>query len=158
MKIKISFLLIILHFLLFTSFLKDGAYAACNVSATGISFGSYDVFSNIPVVSTGSITITCDPGQPPDVVVSIGPSPNSGGFSPRKIRHSSLQEYLSYNLFTDPSMTVVWGNGTAGTSTVTLPKVTPNKPRTVTFYGKLPAGQDVYSGAYSDTLTVTIMW
>jgi spore coat protein U-like protein len=56
-------------------------------------------------------------------------------------------------------MSVVWGDGTAGTATVVQPKVMRNKPpAAITIYGRIPAGQDVSAGAYGDTLTVTITW
>ena len=83
----------------------------------------------------------------------------SGGFNPRALGHSSRPDRLNYNLFVDPGMSVAWGDGTAGTSTVTLPKVKKKQPpRVTTIYGRIPARQDVSVGNYSDRLTVTITW
>jgi spore coat protein U-like protein len=66
---------------------------------------------------------------------------------------------LQYNLYTTPSLNVVWGDGTAGTSTIRLKNVKRQKPPVVTkIYGRIPARQDVRAGAYRDTLTVTITW
>lgn len=138
--------------------LASEAHAACNVTATGIAFGPYDVFAPNPLPSTGSVTVACDEVPPADVVVAISPG-SSGSFLPRRMRHPSRPDLLSYNLFTTASMTVVWGDGTAGTSTVLLKNVQRNKPpRVATVYGRIPAGQDVATGAYTDTLTVTITW
>ena len=135
------------------------AHAFCNVSATGVNFGAYDVFSTMPLDSTGTVTVSCDEVPPPDPVISIGLSGNSGGFYPRRMRRSSGSGMLEYNLFTDPSMTAVWGDGTAGTSTVLLKNVKRQKPPVVTtIYGRIPPGQNAPSGAYGDTLTVTIVW
>jgi len=135
------------------------AVAACNVSATGISFGPYDVFAPSPLDSTGSVSVSCDELPPADVVIEIGPSPGSGGFSPRQMRHLSLPDRLSYNLFTDASRSSVWGDGTAGTQTVFLKNVKRQKPPVMTtIYGRIPPGQNVPVGAYTDTLTVTITW
>ena len=135
------------------------AHAACNVTATGVNFGAYDVFSTIPRDSTGTVTVSCDSIPPPDPVISIGPSANSGGFYPRRMVRSSGPGMLEYNLFTDPSMTAVWGDGTAGTATMKLKNVHRQKPPVVTtIYGRIPPGQNVSSGAYGDTLTVTITW
>jgi spore coat protein U-like protein len=130
---------------------------ACSVSPLGsINFGIYDVFSTIPVDSTGTIQILCDRTQP-NVVISIGPSTNSGGFNPRQMKHSSASYFLSYNLYTDAGRSVTWGDGTGGTSTVTQ-KAIRNTPLDVTIFGRIPAGQDVYVGSYSETVTVTIIW
>lgn len=133
------------------------ARAACHVSATPVAFGSYDVFSSVPLDSTGTISVSCDEVPPADVTVAIGPS-SAGGFLPRRMRSASGGT-LDYNLFTSPSMSTVWGDGTAGTSTVLLRNVKRNKPPVVsTIYGRVPARQDVAAGSYSDTLTVTITW
>jgi spore coat protein U-like protein len=135
------------------------ARAACNVTATGVIFRPYDVFSTGPLDSTGTVTVSCDEVPPPDPVISIGPSGNSGGFYPRRMRRSSGTDTLGYNLYTDPSMTTVWGDGAAGTATVKLKNVHRQKPPVVTtIYGRIPPGQNVPSGAYGDTLTVTITW
>ncbi|HEX9850530.1 spore coat U domain-containing protein [Candidatus Deferrimicrobium sp.] len=139
-------------------FLQIGipAHAACLVSATGMNFGAYDVFAAVPRDSAGTVTVACDPNPPTDVTVSIGSSPTSGGFNPRRMRHVTLSDRLDYNLFTTPSMVTVWGDGSAGTSTVLLRKVNRNRPVTTTIYGRIPPGQNVSVGAYSDAVTVTV--
>jgi len=139
-------------------FLQIGipAHAACLVSATGMNFGAYDVFAAVPRDSAGTVTVACDPNPPTDVTVSIGSSPTSGGFNPRRMRHVTLSDRLDYNLFTTPSMVTVWGDGSAGTSTVLLRKVNRNRPVTTTIYGRIPPGQNVSVGTYSDAVTVTI--
>jgi spore coat protein U domain-containing protein, fimbrial subunit CupE1/2/3/6 len=145
--------------LLLPLFLGGEARAACNVSATSVSFGAYDVFSPTPLDSTGSVTVSCDEVPPADVTIEIGPSAGSGGFNPRQMRHSSRPDRLGYNLFTDPSRSATWGDGTAGTQTVVLKNVHRQKPPVVTtIYGRIPPGQNVSVGVYTDTLTVTITW
>jgi spore coat protein U-like protein len=133
-----------------------GAGAACNVSATGVAFGSYDVFVPPPLDSTGTVTVTCDQAPPADIVVAIGPSGTSGAFIPRQMRSASSPDRLNYNLFTDAGRSTVWGDGAAGTSTVFLKNVKKNRPVVTTIYGRIPAGQNVSVGTYSDSLTVTI--
>jgi spore coat protein U-like protein len=131
------------------------AYAACNVATTGLSFGAYDVFATTDVRSTASITVSCDLTPPPDVTIAIGPSATSGQLIPRQMQCGS--DILRYNVFIDPALTQVWGDGTGGGSTVTN-RVMKNKPWVVTVYGRIPAQQDVRAGVYSDTLTVIINW
>jgi spore coat protein U-like protein len=149
----LKYLLIILACLPFGE-----AYAACTVTASGISFGNYDVFNVVALNSTGTITVGCDEAPPPNVTVSIGASPNSGGYVPRKMKHATLQDKLSYNLYMDAAGTSIWGDGTSGTSTVVLNKVKKNKPVTTTIFGIIPPSQNVTIGSYGDLLTVTIIW
>jgi spore coat protein U-like protein len=132
------------------------AHAACLVSATGVNFGAYDVFAAAPRDTTGSVTVTCDQRNRIDVTVAIGASPTSGGFNPRQMRYTSGTDRLNYNLYTSSSMSTVWGNGSAGTSTVLLQRVNRRRPVVTTIYGRIPAGQNVSVGSYAETLTVTI--
>ena len=148
-----GFILIFLYLLLSVSIIS----AACIISTTPVNFGSYDVFSASPTDSTGLITITCNETPAPTAPVSIGPSPNSGGFNPRKMKLTSGTDLLNYNLYTDTTRTSIWGDGTSGTVRVsrTFQK---NKPQNLTVYGRIPPGQDVRAGTYTDILTVTLIW
>lgn len=136
--------------------LAGEARSACTVSATGVDFGSYDVFVTTPLDSTGTVTVRCDQAPPADVVIAIGPSGTSGGFIPRQMRSASSPDRLNYNLFTNAGRSTVWGDGAPGTSTVFLKNVTKNRPVVTTIHGRIPAGQNVSVGTYSDSLTVTI--
>jgi len=136
--------------------LAGEAGAACSVSATGVNFGAYDVFVATPYDSTGTVTVSCDQAPPVDVTIAIGPSGTSGGFNPRQMRSASSPDRLNYNLFVNAGRSTVWGDGAAGTSTVLLKNVKKNRPEVVTIFGRIPPGQDVSVGSYSDSLTVTI--
>ncbi len=137
--------------------LTSVTYAACTVSATPLSFGSYDVFSAAPLDSTGTITVSCDERRAPQVLISIGQSTNSGGFDPRAMKHATGGELLMYNLYTNNGRSRIWGDGSGNTSTVTR-KVRRNRPLNRTVHGRVPPLQDVEAGAYHETLTVTILW
>ncbi len=135
---------------------------ACTVSTTGLNFTNYDVFSPLAYNTTGTVSVLCTIAPPPDVTISIGPSTHSGGFIPRQMKHASLPDLLSYNLYIDAGGTSVWGDGTSGTQTVFLKKVKKSKkkpkPVVTTIYGIVPPLQNVSIGTYSDLLTVTIVW
>jgi spore coat protein U-like protein len=128
-------------------------YAApsCTVSTTSVNFGSYNVFTGSATDSTGTITIDCN-GSAKDIVVTLSKGA-SASFSPRTMLKGS--EALSYNLYRDAARTSVWGDGTGGTSTYTNANP-PNSPFNVTIYGRVPAGQDVSAGVYSDTVAAVI--
>lgn len=134
------------------------AWAACSISITSINFGVYDVFAASPTDSVGTVTVSCTNTPPGGVraTISIGSSPNSGSFNPRRMKRSGGTDLLDYNLFTTSSRTTVWGDGTAGTSPVTTPRVRNGRPATMNVYGRIPAGRDVSVGSYSDTLVVTV--
>ncbi len=132
----------------------------CSVSATSVSFGVYDPFDSNPTDTSGTITVSCT-GLVLSVLVSYDILLNKGihasGFLPRQM--ASGVNTLDYNLYTDSARTIVWGDGTGGTSFVTdgytLGLFTVHRNYTV--YGRIPAGQtSVHTGDYSDTITVTV--
>lgn len=149
---------VFLFFTLLLVLFSGSAYAACHVSVTSVNFGAYDVFATSPDDSVGTVTISCTNGAPGVFAnVSIGSSANSGTFSPRKMKRSGGTDLLDYNLFTNSSRATVWGDGTAGTVTVTTPsRVRSGRPATMNVYGRIPAGRDVSVGSYTDTLVVTV--
>ena len=138
-------------------FLPETGFAACNVSTTAVSFGAYDVLLGSPVDAFGSISFLCDETPPPNVTVSIGQSPNSGGFTPRQMKLIGGTDLLSYNLYTGTTYTSVWGDGTSGTVT-RIRRASRNRTVTLQVFGRVPPGQDVSVGSYNDTLLVTITW
>ncbi len=153
MKLKVMCCIVVLTVLFFSS----SAYAACTVSATPVSFGSYDVFSPGPLDTTGTITIDCDDKPPPRVTISIGQSMYSGGFDPRAMQLTTGSELLFYNLYTDSNRTTIWGDGSGNTMTV-QGKVKNKKPLISTVYGRVLPLQNVEAGAYNETLTITVVW
>ncbi len=130
----------------------------CKITTTPINFGSYDVFSSYVKDSTGTLTVSCsNPEQKSMMVTILISSGSSGKFNPRQMQSSGGTDRLNYYLFTDPSMTAIWGDGTGGSSTVTS-VVARTSSFTSTIFGRIPAGQNVTTGNYSDTLTATVLW
>jgi spore coat protein U-like protein len=128
------------------------ADAACTVSTTGVSFGTYDVFSTTAVTSTGSVIYRCAASDH-DVQITISQG-TSGTFSARTLIKGT--ESLSYNLFLDAAMTSVWGDGSGSTGAYTRHNPQNDRDVTVTVYGRISAQQDVSVGSYADTVVVTI--
>jgi spore coat protein U-like protein len=130
----------------------------CDVTATGLNFGSYDVFAPVPLDSTASINVSCNippqnPQAPLAVTISLSPG-SSGSFAPRSMQ-SAGADTLDYNLYANASMSAIWGDG-GGSSTVQSAFVTSAMPWNATLFGRIPARQNVSAGSYSDTITVTI--
>jgi spore coat protein U-like protein len=130
----------------------------CALATTPVNFGNFDVFSGYVLDSTGTLTVSCNnPEQKPiPVNISIN-SGISGKFNPRQMQGSNGTDRLNYYLFTDPSGAVIWGDGTGGSSTVTG-TVTKTSTLSSTIYGRIPAGQNVGVGTYTDVLTATVTW
>ncbi len=122
---------------------------SCTIEASPVAFGTYDVFAASPSDSTGTVTVRCTLGVGLSIALSAGAS---GTYSPRRLQGSTAT--LAYNLYTDAARTSVWGNGSGATSTVfhLLQALT---PVVTTVHARVPAGQDVRPGAYSDTVVAT---
>lgn len=131
------------------------AAANCTIrTLVGVSFGAYNVFAAAPLTSTGSVSIRCvgiGAGLSP---VSVLLSPGvSGSYQPRKMARSG--ETLNYNLFLDPNGGQIWGDGTSGTQFYRA-MVSNNSPVNLTIFGRVPPGQDVAVGTYSDIIVLTV--
>jgi spore coat protein U domain-containing protein, fimbrial subunit CupE1/2/3/6 len=127
------------------------ALASCTISTTGVSFGTYDVFASAPLDSTGSVTYRCSDTGPITVFLGKG---GAATFNPRRML--KVSEALTYNLYLDASRTTIWGDGTGGSQAYSNSSPVKNQNITVTIYGRVPAGQDVTAGSYSNTITATI--
>ncbi len=122
--------------------------AKCSISASGASFGVYDVFS-AAANNTGIAALSVDcQGASASVALSQG---YSGNYAARQMRSGSNRLY--YNLYTSAARSVVWGDG-SGVSR-TLPAAN-NQITSLTVFGQIPAGQDAAVGSYSDHITVIV--
>lgn len=128
---------------------RPAAAQSCSVTTTPIAFGIYDVFSTVPLASTGSVTVRCF--FSPGAKVGLGKGSNAPTNLPRQL--ASGGNRLDYNLYIDAAHTAVWGDPTPNHVDTGLLLWW---PVTLTVYGQIPAGQDVPAGTYTDTVTVTI--
>ncbi len=126
--------------------------AQCSVSTTAVVFGTYNVFSAAPVDSTGTVSYRCNGGAKA-VLVTVTKG-QSATFLPRVLGKGA--EKLSYNLFMDAARTTVWGDFSAGTWAHIDVDPPNNRDIPVTVYGRIPPGQDISAGSYSDTVTVVV--
>ena len=121
---------------------------ACTLNVTGVNFGSYDVFSNTPLDSTGNIDVNCPSGVGYSIELSEG-----GGTHTQRVMGSGAHR-LNYNLYTAANRAVVWGDATSGTVTVNGTGIGVNVNHGV--YGRIPALQNVHAGSYSDIIIVEL--
>ena len=127
--------------------------ARCSISAPStLAFGVYD-----PVVDNLSTDLDAD------TTVSVACTKNSSGVwvgldlganaSGSTRRMANGGERLAYELYSDAARTTVWGNVLATGVSYTP---TSKDPVSISVYGRVPAGQDVGVGSYSDSVTATI--
>ena len=132
--------------------IANRADAACSITTSGVIFGSYDVFATTPLVSTGTISVTCTKKEKN---FSIYLSPGSSLTYVSRSMRGPGTDVLKYNLFTQP-YTPIWGNGNGGTGFFNHPTDPGTVVVNVTVYGRVPAGQDVPAGDYRDTVVATV--
>lgn len=125
-------------------------------TVTTIDFGDYDPFSSTPDDSTGTISIGCLSllgSQNISIQLSKG---SSSTYSPRTMKFGA--NALQYNVYLDTNRTVIFGDGTGGSSMMGPfpPTVLVLGGYTMTVYGRIFARQNVPAGIYTDTLTVTV--
>lgn len=136
----------------------SSAYGAtCSVSSSSVNFSVYDVFSLTANDSVGDISVACT-GVIISILVSYNILLSTGGGSYASRSMASGSDHITYNLYINSSRSIVWGNGSSGTEVVSdgylvaLSTVTIHYP----VYGRIPVRQNVATGNYSDTLTVTV--
>lgn len=129
------------------------------IDTTAVAFGTYNPANRFDSDTYGELRVTCHAaaGDSSSYEVSLGAG-NAGKYVLRELRMGS--ERLTYNLFTDPSRSLIWGDGSGGSmslgDTITSDSGTGSISRQYPVYGRIFARQQVHSGYYSDAIVVTI--
>ena len=126
--------------------------AKCTIATTSVAFGIYNVFSVAPLDSTGTVGINCNGGAA-NVQITITRG-QSGSYALRTLRKAT--ESLGYNLYVDAARSAIWGDGTGGSQAYMAGNPPNNTEVTATIHGRIPAGQDISAGSYSDSVSVTV--
>lgn len=121
--------------------------SACTITATAVAFGDYNTTDSVALDGVGSTTVDC---RKPSATITIGTG-GSGTYSSRRMTSGS--NYLEYNLYTDATRQIVWGDGSGGTGTASVS----TKGTTVfTIYGRIFPLQNVAAASYADSMVVTV--
>lgn len=138
------------------SVLSFNAYAdkSCSVTAT-IAFGAYNPVANTNLNSIGNIDFYCDGNT--SVVVKLGLGNGSGtSFYAGRRMSAAKGGSLIYNIYTDAGHRHVLGDGTGGSSTLS---VQGKFAFSRAIYGSIPAHQTgLLASSYSDMLVITIVY
>lgn len=142
------------------------ATPSCSVSTPGLNFGNYDVYAGGVTNGNGTLSVTCNLNPPPNSAATVNYSislsaGNSGSFVQRQMQSGA--NTLGYNLYTSNAYSVVWGDGTGSTATISgsmdLNNGHPSQTNLLTVYGQIPALQDAgVSPSYLDNVTVTVTY
>ncbi|MCB1885285.1 MAG: spore coat protein U domain-containing protein [Geminicoccaceae bacterium] len=129
--------------------LPNAADAACTVAANGLAFGRIDLIRG--TTSAGRITVACDrPGLFQVALASAG----DGGAG--RLMRGTTGGTLRYNLFSQPSMLIPWGDGSRLGPAV-FAQSDGAAPLDLTVYGRVPP-QTAPPGEYADQITVTVIF
>jgi spore coat protein U-like protein len=134
---------------------------SCTATASSIVFGTYNPLSTTGLNVTGSWAVNCTAAGTgvTSVAGTVTLSTGSGTFATRTMR--SGVNILNYNVYTTPSDTQVFGNGTASTGVFSVSGIIASAlpvHASGSMYGVLPPLQNVAAGAYTDTLSMTVTY
>jgi spore coat protein U-like protein len=134
-----------------TTFQVDATViGSCNVSATNLAFGNYDTLSATPTDAASTVTVQCSLSTSFDIGLDAGVG-SGATVATRKMTQGA--DTLNYSLFQEAARTTVWG---ITVSTDTVADVGTGSGVAYPVYGRIPAGQIVNIGSYTDTVTVTV--
>jgi spore coat protein U-like protein len=137
-----------------------GTNCNCSISVGTFNIGTYAPLSGSSSNGSSNITIQCTVTLVPLISAAYQISlttGSSGSYTTRKMTNGSY--LLNYNIYTDPARTTIWGNGTAGTSTIDdsyLNLLVLSVTRNYAMNGFIPASQNVGPGVYNDSITATV--
>jgi spore coat protein U-like protein len=120
--------------------------AGCSMGIVNVVFGVYNTLSASSLDGAGSVSVTCDVTSSFQIALNKG----QGSFAARQLQSGA--NVLYYNLYTDALRSLIWGDGTVGTALVSGS----GTAATYTVYGRVPGGQNLPVGSYSDSITVTL--
>ncbi len=124
--------------------------STCALTGGAVAFGTY---AATQLDQTGTLGVLCTSSVPYTIALDAGAG-TGASITARKMT-SSGGATLNYNLYRETGRSSNWGNTNttdtvAGTGTGLL--------QSVTVYGRIPAGQSVVAGVYTDTVTVTLSY
>jgi spore coat protein U-like protein len=131
-----------------TASVAGSVAAICSVSAGTLGFGTYSFTT--AALATAAVSVNCSNGATYQVAMSGGA--NLSGTTRRMAGPGAAR--LTYQLFSNSARTTSWGDDSALGSRVA--GTGSGSAQALTVYGRIPAGQSVVSGSYTDSVVVTV--
>ena len=135
------------------------AATVCTVSVSGVAFGNYNSISSQNADTLATISVTCTGTTGDNVSLQLAMSAGNGSFSNRQMTAGAYT--MLYNLFMDSSRSVVWGDGTGGTGTLTDSFTMDSSVvvKNYTVYGRVFGNQNqLVAQFYSDNVVVSLTY
>jgi spore coat protein U-like protein len=132
---------------------SSSVIANCTISTAPIAFGAYDPVGVNAATNdddVGSVIVACTKGTA--ATIGLGLGANASG-TIRRMKDATT-DYLTYELYQDTGRATVWG--TTGVALLSIGAAPSKAPRTFTVYGRVPSGQDLPAGSYTDTVVATV--
>ncbi len=135
----------------------------CTAAATAIAFGTYSPLSATPNQSTGTLKVTCTGRGTGSANVTVNVTLSTGLSNSYATRTMlSAANSLNYNIYWSTAYNQIVGDGSGGSFAGSTQPFTVTAGgtnfATGTFYGMVPAGQDVAPGSYADVIAVTVTY
>jgi len=128
------------------------------VSATPLDFGPAGIaLASTPITANGTISVRCTRGVSYTVALNAGQG-SGATVAQRRLTRGGGTQTLLYRLYRDSARGQLWGDGSAGTSTLAATGAGIETATMHTVYGTLPAQTVPPTGQYADTITVTVTY
>ena len=121
---------------------------ACPVGGTTIDFGTYSSGQQAALDATGNITYSNCPAVTLTISLDGG---GTGNISERGMSGGS-GDILRYQLYRNSARNALWGSGLDALQQVLLVAGSGETP----VYGRIPGGQQVAAGSYTDVVNMTM--
>ena len=125
--------------------------ANCQIVTSDLAFGAYDPLlehATRELDGSAQVTMLCTRSSRAEIIIDSGRNPIgtyrglSGG-----------TQHVSYQLYRDAGRTQVWGSAGNALQFVSNGVA---RPERFVVYGRIPPGQEVASGVYTDVVTATV--
>lgn len=123
----------------------------CRLTVEPLAFGSYDPLgenAGRDLDATAAVVLTCTRDSHANVVMDSG---RNGAGRVRSLSYAGSM--LAYEIYRDPARTQVWSTGGDAMRVVSRGLQSPSE---LVVYGRIPAGQEVPAGSYTDVITATV--
>lgn len=131
--------------------------AACSVSASTLSFGTYNPVLAAVLDATTNVNVTCTSGSAYNVGLDAGLGVGATVANRLMTRISGGSDTIAYTLYQDSGHTTVWGNTVASN---TIAGSGSGSAQALTVYGRIFSSNatTIPPASYSDTITVTVTY
>lgn len=135
----------------------------CTVAAGDLAFGNYSVIYSATADTSASIDMSCVETAYSNVRVAITialSAGSSGSYAQRTMQNGVST--LNYNIYGNSNRTRIWGDGSGGSRTYisrcNLRNANTSCTVSRSMYGRIPMGQNVEAGSYTDHIVITISY